>query len=55
MAESSPQGKKTLREKEKYLVTSNFYFSLSVFKILVLQTSKIQELFEIGLKQWIVW
>ena len=40
MADSSPDGKKTLREKEKLLVTSNFSFSHSVFKRLVLQTSK---------------
>ena len=32
MAESSSNGSKTLREKEKLLFTSNFSFSLSVFK-----------------------
>ena len=32
--------KKTLREKEKLLMISNFSFSHSVFKRLVLQTSK---------------
>ena len=37
MAESSPNGLKILWEKEKLLVTSNFSFSLSVFKRLVLQ------------------
>ena len=31
-AESSPNGWKTLREKEKLLVMSNFSFSHSVFK-----------------------
>ena len=32
MAESSPKGEKTLCEKKKLLVTSNFFFSNSVFK-----------------------
>ena len=41
MAESSPNGSKTLWEKEKLPVTSNFSFSHSVFKRLVLQTHKI--------------
>ena len=36
MAESSPNGKKTLREKEKLLFTSNFSFSHSVYKRLKL-------------------
>ena len=45
MAESSPNRLKTLWEKEKLLVTSNFSFSLSVLKRLVLQTSKNQGLF----------
>ena len=49
MAESSPIGKKTLWEKEKLLVTSNFSFSLSVFKRVVLQTHKNQGLFGKGL------
>ena len=35
MAESYPNGKKTLWEKEKLLVTSNFSFFHSVFKRLV--------------------
>ena len=50
MAESSPNREKTLREKEKLLVTSNFSFSHSVFKRLVLQTHKNQGLFGKGLK-----
>ena len=37
MAESYPDRKKTLWEKEKLLVTSNFSFSHSVFKRLVSQ------------------
>ena len=40
MAESPPKGQKTLWEKEKLLVTSNFSFSHSVCKRLVLQTRK---------------
>ena len=32
MTESSPEGQKTLWEKVKLLVTSNFSFSYSVFK-----------------------
>ena len=44
MAEGSPKGWKTLWEKEKLLVTSNFSFSCSVFKRLVLQTRKNQGL-----------
>ena len=35
----------------KLLVTSNLFFSVSVFKRLVLQTLKIQGLFQIGLKR----
>ena len=50
MAESSPIGLKTLWEKEKLLITSNFSFSHSVLKRLVLQTHKNQGLFGIGLK-----
>ena len=50
MAESSPKGKKTLWEKEKLIVTSNFPLSRSVFKILVLQTHKNQGLFRKGLR-----
>ena len=49
MAESSLKGYKTLWEKEKLLVTSNFSFSCSVFKILVRQTRKNQGLFVKGL------
>ena len=45
MAESYPKGLKTLWEKEKLLVTSNFSFSHSVLKRLVLQTRKNQGLF----------
>ena len=50
MAESSQNRWKTLWEKEKLLVTSNFFFSLSVFKRIVLQTHKNQDLFGKGLK-----
>ena len=50
MAENSPNGYKTLREKEKLLVTSNFSFSHSVYKRLVLQTLKNQGLFGKGLR-----
>ena len=49
MAESSPNRWKTLWEKEKLLVTSNFSFSHSVFKRAVLQTRKNQGLFGKGL------
>ena len=45
MAESSLNGQKTLWEKEKLLVSSNFSFSHSVFQIIVLQTCKSQGLF----------
>ena len=45
MAESYLKGQKTLWEKEKLLVTSNFSFSHSVFKRLQLQTRKNQGLF----------
>ena len=48
MAESFPNEKKTLLEKEKLLVTSNFSFSNSVFERLVLQTRKNQGLFGKG-------
>ena len=41
-AESFPNGYKTLWEKEKLLVTSNFSFSHCVFKRLILQTRKYQ-------------
>ena len=43
--EISPEGWKSLWEKEKLLVTSNFSFSHGVFKRLVLQTCKNQGLF----------
>ena len=49
MAESSLNGLKTLLEKEKLLITSNFSFSHSVFKRLVLQTRKNQGLVGKGL------
>ena len=39
------RGRKALWEKEKLLVTSNFFFSHSVFKRLILQTRKNQGLF----------
>ena len=52
MAESFPNWKKTLWEKEKLLVTSNFSFSRSVFKRLVLQTRKNQGLFGKGLTHY---
>ena len=50
MEESSSNVWKTLWEKEKLLVTSNFSFSHSVFKSLVMQTRKNQGLFGKGLK-----
>ena len=49
VAESYPNGKLTLREKEKLLITSNFSFSHSVFKTLILQTHKNKGLFGKGL------
>ena len=49
IAESSPNRLKTLWEKEKLLVMSNFSFSRSVFKRPVLQTRKNQGLFGKGL------
>ena len=49
MAESSPNGLKTLWEKAKLPIRSNFSFSLSVFKRFVLQTRKNQGLFGKGL------
>ena len=45
MAENYPNGKKTLWEKDKLLVTSKLSFSHSVFKRFVLQTCKNQGLF----------
>ena len=49
MAESSPKGEKTLWEKAKLLVTSNFSFSHRIFKRLALQTLTNQDLFGKGL------
>ena len=49
MVESFLKGQKTLWEKEKLLVTSNFSFSHRVFKRLELQTRKNQGLFRKGL------
>ena len=49
MPESSPNGWNTLWEKEKLLIMSNFSFSHSVFKRLVLHTRKNQGLFGKGL------
>ena len=51
MTESS-QKQKTLWEMEKLLVTSNFSFSLCVFKRLALQTRKNQGLFGKGLTHY---
>ena len=51
MEESSSDVLKTQWEKEKLLVTSDFSFSHSVFKRLVLQTRKNHGLFEKGLWQ----
>ena len=44
MAQNSSNGLKTLWEKVKLLVMSNFFFSHSVFKRLVLETHKNQGL-----------
>ena len=49
MAKCSPKEKKTLWEKEKLLIMSNFSFSQSVLKTLVLKTRKKQGLFGKGL------
>ena len=49
MAESFQNDQKTLWEKEKLLVTSNFTFTHRVFKRPVLQTHKNQGLFGKGL------
>ena len=51
MAEGSPNRFKTLQEKEKLLIMSNFSFSQSVFKRLILQTHKHLGLFEKGLTE----
>ena len=48
MSKSSPKEKKTLREKEKLLIMSDFSISVCVFKRLVLQTCR-TGLFEKGL------
>ena len=50
MAESYPNGQKTLWEKEKLLVTSNFSFSHSVFKRLVSQGRQKESLCGNGLR-----
>ena len=49
MTQSSPNQLKTLWEKEKLLLTSNFSFSHSVFKGTLPQTRKNQGLFGKGL------
>ena len=49
MAESSQNRSKTLWEKEKVLIMSNFSFFYSVHKRLVLQARKNQGLFGKGL------
>ena len=51
MAENFTKRLKTLWEKQKLLIMSNFLFSLSVFKRLVLQTRKNQGLFGKGLSK----
>ena len=53
MAEGSPKGQKTLWEREKLLIMSNFSFFNSVFKRLVPQTHKNKGLFGKGLKMYI--
>ena len=55
MAESFPKGEKTLYEKAKLLVTSNFSFSHRIFKRLALQTCKDQGLFGKGLSVYIMY
>ena len=50
MAESSLKRQKTLWEKEKLLVRSNFCFPYSVFKRRALQIRKNKGLFGKGLK-----
>ena len=49
MAESSPNGQKTLWVKKKLLVMSNFSFSHSVFKRLTTDTEKPGLMFGQGL------
>ena len=51
MADSYPNGQKTLWEKEKLLVTSNFSFSHSVFKRFVSQRRQKVSLCGNGLKK----
>ena len=51
MADCSSNGQKTLWEKEKLLVMSNFSSSHRGFKRLVLQTRKNQGLFGKGLNK----
>ena len=53
MVETSPNGQKTQWEKEKLLLISNFSFSHSVFKSLLLQTGKNQGFFGKGLNIFI--
>ena len=53
MVESSPNEQKTLWEKDKLLVTSNFSFSRGVLKTFVLQTRKNKGLFGKGLNDLI--
>ena len=50
MAEVLQKGRKHCGKKEQLLVKSNFFFSHSVFKRLVLQTYKSKGLFGKGLK-----
>ena len=54
MAEVLKSGRKHFGKKEKLLVTSNFFFTHSVFKSLVLQTRKKQGLFGNGLKESVI-
>ena len=51
MVERSPNGWKTMCEEEKLLVMSNFSFSHSVFKRLLLQKCESKSLFGKQLKQ----
>ena len=52
MAECSPNGLKTLWEKENLLATSNLSFSHTVFKRLLMQTRKNLGLFGKGLSSF---
>ena len=49
MTESSPKGWRVISEKEKLLVTSNFFFSHGDFERLLQQISEKKGLFEKGL------